>query len=111
MKVANWLGKLGLAETVVTFMGAHALPEGKDRREYISEVINMISEVKDLAVFCDVFCEEGAFTEDESRKILHEALKQGLGLKIHADEFGDTGGGRLAAELGVVSASLSRVYY
>ena len=104
LKVANWLGKLGLAETVVTFMGAHALPEGKDRREYISEVINMISEVKDLAVFCDVFCEEGAFTEDESRKILHEALKQGLGLKIHADEFGDTGGGRLAAELGVVSA-------
>jgi len=104
LRVANWLGTLGLAETIVTFMGAHALPEGFDRRTYISEIINMLPEVKDLADFCDVFCEEGAFTEDESRQVLQAALKQGFGLKIHADEFGDTGGGRLAAELGVISA-------
>ena len=104
LRVANWLGNLGLAETVVTFMGAHALPEGADRRSYISFVCSMLSEIRELADFCDVFCEEGAFTEDESRFILQSASENGFGLKIHADEFGDTGGGRLAAELGVVSA-------
>ena len=104
LKVANWLGSLGLADTVVTFMGAHALPEGADRRSYLLDVIDMLSDIRELADYCDVFCEEGAFTVDESRKILEAAMKQGFGLKIHADEFGDTGGGRLAAELGVISA-------
>ena len=104
LRVANWLGNLGLAETVVTFMGAHALPEGADRRSYISFVCSMLPEIRELADFCDVFCEEGAFTEDESRFILQSASENGFGLKIHADEFGDTGGGRLAAELGLVSA-------
>ena len=104
LKVANWLGSLGLADTVITFMGAHALPEGAERRSYILEVIDMLSEIREMADFCDVFCEEGAFTVDESRKVLEAASNQGFGLKIHADEFGDTGGGRLAAELGVISA-------
>ena len=104
MKVANWLGNQNLAETVVTFMGAHALPEGSDRRTYVLDVIDMLPEVRELADFCDVFCEEGAFTVDESRKVLEAAMKEGFGLKIHADEFGDTGGGQLAAELGVISA-------
>ena len=93
-----------MAETVVTFMGAHALPEGSDRRTYVLDVIDMLPEVRELADFCDVFCEEGAFTVDESRKVLEAAMKEGFGLKIHADEFGDTGGGQLAAELGVISA-------
>ena len=104
LKVANWLGSLGLAETIITFMGAHAIPEGIDRRSYILDVIDMLSDVRELADFCDVFCEEGAFTVDESRKVLEAAMKQGFGLKIHADEFGDTGGGRLASDLGVMSA-------
>ena len=85
-------------------MGAHALPEGSDRRAYVLDVIDMLPEVRELADFCDVFCEEGAFTVDESRKVLEAAMKEGFGLKIHADEFGDTGGGQLAAELGVISA-------
>ena len=104
LKVANWLGNQNLAETVVTFMGAHALPEGSDRRTYVLDVIEMLPEVRELADFCDVFCEEGAFTVDESRKVLEAAMREGFGLKIHADEFGDTGGGQLAAELGVISA-------
>ena len=104
LKVANWLGNQNLAETVVTFMGAHALPEGSDRRTYVLDVIDMLPEVRELADFCDVFCEEGAFTVDESRKVLEAAMKEGFGLKIHADEFGDTGGGQLAAELGGISA-------
>jgi imidazolonepropionase len=104
LRVANWLGSLGLANIVTTFMGAHAVPDDVDRREYVSHVLEMLPKVKDMAEFCDIFCEEGAFTEDESRKVLESAREHGFGLKIHADEFGDTGGGRLAAELGVVSA-------
>ena len=104
LRVAKWLGNLGLAETVTTFMGAHAVPEGADRRYFISDVISQLLDVRDLADFCDVFCEEGAFTSDESKEILQQAANLGFGLKIHADEFGDTGGGKLAAELRVTSA-------
>src|SRR4029077_30324 len=57
-----------------------------------------------LARFCDVFCEEGVFTVDESRAILVRARDLGLGIRIHADELARSGGARLAAELGAASA-------
>ena len=104
LEVANWLGTLGLAETVVTYMGAHAIPDDVDRYTYVASVSKNLEELRKLAEFCDVFCEEGAFTEEESRTILEAARNAGFGLKIHADEFGDTGGGKLAAELRVISA-------
>ncbi|MEC7349515.1 MAG: imidazolonepropionase [Candidatus Thermoplasmatota archaeon] len=104
LRVANWLKSFNLADIVVTFMGAHAFPEDLNKYEYVEEVIRMLPLVKDLAEYCDVFCEEGAFTVDESREILEAAKSLGFKLKIHADEFGDTGGGRLGAELGVVTA-------
>jgi len=56
------------------------------------------------SLFCDVFCEEGAFTLAQSRRILEAARRLGLGLKIHADEFTTLGGAALAAELGATSA-------
>ena len=104
LEVANWLGTLGLAETVATYMGAHAIPDDMDRYTYVASVSENLEELRKLAEFCDVFCEEGAFTEEESRTILEAARNAGFGLKIHADEFGDTGGGKLAAELRVISA-------
>ena len=104
LRVANWLKSFNLADIVVTFMGAHAFPEDLNKYEYVVEVIRMLPLVKDLAEYCDVFCEEGAFTIDESREILEAAKSLGFKLKIHADEFGDTGGGRLGADLGVVTA-------
>ena len=104
LRVANWLKSFNLADIVVTFMGAHAFPENLNKYEYVEEVIRMLPLVKDLAEYCDVFCEEGAFTIDESREILDAAKSLGFKLKIHADEFGDTGGGRLGADLGVVTA-------
>ena len=104
LRVANWLKSLNLADVVVTFMGAHAFPEDLNKYEYVSEVVRMLPLVKELAEYCDVFCEEGAFTVDESREILNVAKSLGFKLKIHADEFGDTGGGKLGAELGVVTA-------
>jgi imidazolonepropionase len=93
---------------VKTFLGAHALPvEYSARREdYVALVIEeMLPEaVTHGARFCDVFCEEGAFTLEESRVILTRAKEVGLGLKIHADQLTPMGGAELAVELGARSA-------
>ncbi|MBN1425099.1 imidazolonepropionase [Candidatus Fermentibacteria bacterium] len=94
---------------VPTFMGAHALPPPwrHDRAGFIDMVVHeMLPRVADekLARFCDVFCERGAFTVDESRRVLEAARGHGMGLKIHADELAGSGGTRLGAELGVCSA-------
>jgi len=94
-------------EIVPTFMGAHAVPDGVKRSEYVAEIIGkMIPQVvkKGLAEFCDVFCEKGFFTRAESREILRAAQGAGLKLKIHAEEFQNTRGAELAAELGATSA-------
>jgi imidazolonepropionase len=94
---------------VPTFLGAHEVPEERrsQRDAYILSLTEeMIPEVarRRLAVFCDVFCEAGVFTVDESRRILERARQHGLLLRLHADEFGDTGGAELAAELRAHSA-------
>lgn len=94
-------------EIVPTFLGAHAVPEQfKDNRNgYVEEVLAMLPRVKELGYvrFCDVFCDEGAFSLDDSRRILTKAKNLGFGIKIHACEFKDLGGAFLAAELGAVS--------
>ncbi len=92
-----------------TFLGAHEVPdEYRDKREdYIKLLIDeMIPKVVagKLAEFCDIFCEEGVFDIDESRKIMSAACKHGLKLKFHADELASSGGGELAAEMGAISA-------
>ena len=104
LRVARWLGEQGLAEVVSTFMGAHALPDDTSRAEYLEQLEQMLPDAAELAEYCDVFCEEGAFTVDESRRLLEAAREAGMGLRIHADEFGDSGGGTLGAELSVASA-------
>lgn len=90
-------------------MAAHALPEEykNDREGYLSLVINrMLPYVAEhqLAEYCDVFCETGVFTPEESRRILTAAQKLGLGAKIHADEIDPIGGSQLAGEISAVSA-------
>ena len=92
-----------------TFLGAHAVPpEFKGRTdEYVDLVIDdMIPKVaaESLAEFCDVFCEEGVFDIEQSRRILVAAREAGLKLKMHADEIVQLGGAELAAEVGAVSA-------
>lgn len=92
---------------VSTFLGAHAFPEGIKRDDYISTIITeMIPTVRRrrLAQFCDVFCDEGFFTADETRTILRAARGAGLSLKLHADELADVGGTAVAAELEATSA-------
>ena len=96
-------------ELVPTFLGAHALPEEyrDDREGYIrllcEEMIPAVAE-EHLAEFCDVFCETGVFSAEESRRILEAGKTYGLAPKIHADEINPIGGTELTAELGAVSA-------
>jgi len=96
-------------DIIPTFMGAHTYPsEYKDRpSEYVNLVCTeMIPAVANqgLARFCDVFCEQGAFNADDSRRILKCAMEHGLEGKIHADELAVSGGSLLAGELRVRSA-------
>ena len=99
-------------DIVSTFLGAHDFPpeveQGKMTREhYIEIVINeMIPQVaeRDLAEFCDVFCDKGYFTVNETRRILEAGQAAGLKPKIHADEYKAIGASELAAELHAVSA-------
>jgi len=90
---------------VSTFLGAHAIPLEFKREEYIELVIKMMPEIKEkeLAEFCDIFCDKLAFTAEESLKILGEAQKCGLKLKAHIDQTSDNGGHRLIKELPMVS--------
>lgn len=94
---------------VPTFLGAHDIPpEYKSRREqYVSllidEMLPRVTEEK-LAEFCDVFCEQKVFTNDESWKILSAAGCHGLGIRMHADQLSLSGGAKLAAELGAMTA-------
>jgi imidazolonepropionase len=94
---------------IPTFLGAHAFPpEFKTKPdEYVEEICErMLPYVsqKRLARFCDVFCDTGYFTVEQSKKILLKARSLGLELKIHADELDNIGASSLGAELGVVSA-------
>ena len=94
---------------VPTFLGAHEVPPEHrgDSGRYLDLLIEeMIPEVARLrlAVFCDVFCEEGVFTVAESRRILAAARERGMKLRLHADELAWTGGAELAAEMGARSA-------
>ena len=94
---------------VPTFLGAHEVPPEHrgDSGRYLDLLIEeMIPEVARLrlAVFCDVFCEQGVFTVAESRRILAAARERGMKLRLHADELAWTGGAELAAEMGARSA-------
>lgn len=99
-------------DLVATFLGAHVVPaEFKGREKaYVDLVVEEMlpavkSRSKSLAkVFCDVFCDDGAFTLEQTRRILTRAKELGFGLRVHADEFANLGAASLAAELGAASA-------
>ncbi|KXH74904.1 MAG: hypothetical protein AM326_09415 [Candidatus Thorarchaeota archaeon SMTZ-45] len=109
LRAAESLRKKLPINLVSTFIGAHAVPPEYEERteEYVDlvvdEMIPAVAENK-LAEFCDVFCEEGVFDIDQSRRILLAAKGKGMKLKIHADEIVQLGGAFLAAEVGAVSA-------
>lgn len=99
---------------VPTFLGAHAVPPEylDDMEAYVNLVVHemlptvaqrVTSELRDMP-FCDVFCEDGAFSLAQSKQVLVAAKGLGFPLKIHVDEFAPLGGTRLAVELGATSA-------
>jgi imidazolonepropionase len=96
-------------DLTATFMAAHEVPvEYRGRRpEYVKLIIEeMLPAVAEqqLAEWCDVFCEQGVFTPEESRAILEAGLRHGLKPRIHADELALSGGSKVAAEVGARSA-------
>lgn len=105
LKINEKLNKKHPIDIVSTFLGAHAVPEKYSADEYVNIVTNeMIPKIRDLANFCDVFCEKDVFTIKQSKKILETGKQYGLTPKIHADEIVDTGGAALAAEMDAISA-------
>jgi imidazolonepropionase len=92
---------------VPTWLGAHAVPPGRDPEEVIDQLIaESLPAVaaQGIARFADSFCEHGVYTTGQTERLLVAARAHGLGLKLHADELVDTGGAALAARLGALSA-------
>ncbi len=109
LRVIRELGETQPVELSPTFMGAHEVPvEYRTRRQayvdlIVSDMIPAVARER-LAEWCDVFCEKGVFTPDESREILTAARAAGMKLRLHADELAASGGSQLAAEIGARSA-------
>ena len=112
VEVAYRLGLEGPVEVVPTYLGAHAVaPEFRSRPDGTEAYVRSVIEdqlpgiaAHGRARFCDVFCEQGVFSADQSRRILEAANGFGLGLRLHADELAPSGGAELAVELEAASA-------
>jgi imidazolonepropionase len=110
LRLLRTLGEVpDLPRIVPTLLAAHEVPPEfrENRAEWVRIVADSIVPAvarEGLARYCDVFCEEGVFTVEESRRILLAARNAGLGLRVHADELARSGGARLAAELSAASA-------
>lgn len=109
LRVMKRLSREQPVEVSPTFLGAHALPpEYAGRREAYVDLVceEMLPAVieESLAVSCDIFVESGAFSVDDGRRVLTRAKDLGLGIRIHAEQLSHSGGAKLAAELGCLSA-------
>lgn len=94
----------------VTFLGAHLVPDGIDAEDYTDLVCGpMLAAVLPYVRWADVFCERGAFTEDQSRRVLAACRDAGLGLRVHGNQLGPGAGVQLAVEFG--AASVDHVNY
>jgi imidazolonepropionase len=104
LKILRVIRQLGY---VPTFLGAHEVPDEYrgDPGAYADLVIEqMLPRVRELAEFCDVFCEPSVFPVAQARKILSAAKRLGFGIRMHVDQFRSDGGAQLAAELGAATA-------
>lgn len=94
----------------VTYLGAHLVPDGMDAEEYTDLVCGpMLKAVRPYVRWADVFCERGAFTEEQSRRVLKACKDAGLGLRVHGNQLGEGPGVQLAVEFG--AASVDHVNY
>jgi imidazolonepropionase len=112
LEVAHRLGVEGPIEIVPTWLGAHAVPpEMRNRPDAAEAYVRLLIEeqlpgvaAQGRAVAADVFCEQGVFTAEQSRRILTAAAGYGLRPRLHADELAPSGGAELAAEIGATTA-------
>jgi imidazolonepropionase len=109
LEATRRLNQLHCVNVVSTFMGAHAVPPeySGNSEEYVGLIVGeMIPKVveKGLAKFCDVFCERGIFSLEQTKRILVRGRNHGLKPKIHADKMSMLGGAEIAADVGAVSA-------
>jgi imidazolonepropionase len=109
LRVIRDIGQETALETIPTFLGAHAVPAEfrSDHAAYVSLIVDkMLPRIADekLAEFCDIFCEQNYFNLDDSRRILTAAKQRGLKLRLHVDQLTNSGGAKLAAELGATTA-------
>ncbi|MCU0281889.1 MAG: imidazolonepropionase [Acidimicrobiia bacterium] len=105
LEAARAVGERVPIDVVPTFLGAHVVARGVAREEYLDLVTGeMLAACAPLARYCDVFCDRGAFSVDEARRVLRAGLEKGLRPRIHAEQLARTGGARLAAEVGAASA-------
>ena len=107
LEATERVNRISECDIQATWLGAHDVPRQNNKEDYIEELINkqLPMVVKQgIALWADVFCEPGWFTEDDTIDIITASKNMGLGSRIHADEFVDSGGLVIAAELGSVSA-------
>ncbi|MCK4358657.1 MAG: imidazolonepropionase [Candidatus Cloacimonetes bacterium] len=109
LEALSEINRITKMDIIPTFLGAHEFPEEykNNREEYIKILIDeMLPEVKkrNLAEYCDIFCEKHVFNIEQSKRILTEAKKIGFKIRMHADELEPIGGAELAAEIGAVTA-------
>lgn len=109
LEVIKELNETHPMDVVATFMGAHAVPpeykgNADGYMEFLCKELLPLVKEKNLADYVDIFCEEGVFDVEESRKYLEAAKNLGFGLKIHTDEIVELGGSMLAGQLQVTSA-------
>lgn len=105
LDVAAAVGAASPVEVQTTYLGAHVVPDGRSAADYVDEVIaNLAVAVQHGATWCDVFCDEGAFSVEDARRILTAAGEAGLGTRLHADQLANIGASPLAADLGCASA-------
>lgn len=107
LRVARRLGKTSGIPVKTTFLGAHAVPSGMDKKDYLNLILSeMIPAVvnEGLADFIDVFCEKGFFDPEESLVVLEAGKKAGMIPRVHANQLGNSGGVQVAVQAGAVSA-------
>ena len=109
LKVIHEVNRSHYIDMVPTFMGAHAFPQEfkNDHEGYVDLICNeMIPKVgkQGIAIFNDVFCENGYFDVDQTRRILNMGKEHGLTPRIHADEFEDSNSAMIAGEIRSITA-------
>lgn len=106
LEILNEVDRAHALDLEITFLGAHAVPDEYRGRpdEFVDLVCEMLPVCAPLARWCDVFCDLGAFTPEQARRVLEAGKAAGLAPRIHAGELGPSGGAAVAAEVGAASA-------